>query len=60
MQEALRTWTCRNCGRSNKTVIERNGSVKCEYCNYVMSIQPARSRGEETPAQLSRFSRRTP
>ncbi|HEY7573769.1 MAG TPA: hypothetical protein VIB08_01260 [Thermoanaerobaculia bacterium] len=41
-------------------MIERNGSVKCDHCGYVMNIQPARSRGEETPAQLSRFARRTP
>jgi hypothetical protein len=60
MEAANRNWTCRNCGRSNKTPVELDGTVKCEFCANVMRIQPSRSRGGETPGQLSRFPQRTP
>ncbi len=54
MENVLRRWNCRNCGRSNKTVVAVDGNVKCEYCTDVMRIQPSRVRGGETPGQLSR------
>ena len=59
MRHALRKWTCRNCGRSNETTIEMDGSAKCEHCAHVMKIQPSAHRGGETAAQISRFSRST-
>jgi hypothetical protein len=57
MKYALRTWTCRNCGRSNKTAVALDGTVKCDHCEDVMRIQPSRSRGGETPGQLYRLAR---
>jgi hypothetical protein len=57
MEDVMRTWNCRGCGRSNKTAVEPDGTVKCEYCRDVKSIQPSRNRGGETPGQISRFSR---
>ena len=54
MEGFLRSWNCRNCGRSNKTVVALDGVVKCEYCTDAMRIQPSRVRGGETPGQLSR------
>jgi DNA-directed RNA polymerase subunit RPC12/RpoP len=55
--ELLRSWNCRNCGRANKTAVEIDGSVKCEYCSNTMRIQPSRARGGETAGQLSRAAR---
>lgn len=49
-----RNWHCRNCGRSNSTEIELDGRVKCEFCSWVMRIQPSRARGGETAAQMAR------
>lgn len=49
-----RNWHCRNCGRSNTTEIQLDGKVKCEFCSWVMSIQPSRARGGETAAQMAR------
>lgn len=54
----LQPWNCRNCGRSNKSEVALDGTVKCEYCNNVMRIQPSKARGGETAAQRSRFTRR--
>src|SRR5512134_1168721 len=51
---ANRTWHCRNCGRSNTTVIELDGRVTCEFCRWVMRIQPSRVRGGETAGQMAR------
>ena len=42
MQDALRPWKCRNCGRANQTVVALDGTVNCEFCKYQMSIQPSR------------------
>lgn len=53
MEDALRSWTCRNCGRSNKTVVAMDGTGTCEHCAHATRIQPSRFRGGETPAQLS-------
>ena len=50
----LRPWTCRYCGRSNKTEIAEDGTVCCETCGKVMRIQPSRTRGGEAPGQLPR------
>jgi DNA-directed RNA polymerase subunit RPC12/RpoP len=58
MENVLRAWNCRGCGRSNNTNIEPDGTVKCEYCSDVKRIQPSRIRGGETPLQVSRFSTR--
>jgi hypothetical protein len=53
VKDTLRNWYCRNCGRSNQTVIAQDGTARCEYCANVTRIQPSRVRGYETPAQLS-------
>jgi hypothetical protein len=58
VEDAMHNWNCRGCGRTNTTVIEENGTVKCEHCGDVKSIQPSRYRGGESPAQIERFSRR--
>jgi DNA-directed RNA polymerase subunit RPC12/RpoP len=50
-----REWNCRNCGRSNRSEVAPDGTVKCEYCARVMKIQPSRARGGEVPNQYSRF-----
>jgi DNA-directed RNA polymerase subunit RPC12/RpoP len=51
MESALRTWKCRNCGRTNQTEVALNGTASCEHCSYVMSIQPSRLRnGQVLPA----------
>ena len=42
MDNALRNWKCRNCGRANKTAVALDGTAKCEFCTYVMSVQPSR------------------
>ena len=52
MQHVNREWNCRNCGRSNRTEVALDGTVKCEHCNSEMKIQPSRARGGETPGQL--------
>jgi len=57
MKDSVRNWHCRNCGRSNTTEIQVDGRVKCEFCNWIMRIQPSRERGGETAAQMAR---RTP
>ncbi len=44
MQNDLRNWKCRSCGRANTTPVELDGTAKCEHCAYVMSIQPSRVR----------------
>lgn len=58
MEDVMHNWNCRGCGRTNTTVIEQNGTVKCEYCRDVKSIQPSRYRGGESPGQIARFSQR--
>jgi hypothetical protein len=55
----MHNWNCRGCGRTNTTVIGQDGTVKCEYCRDVKSIQPSRNRGGETPGQIARFTRQT-
>ena len=42
MENALRNWKCRDCGRSNRTAVALDGTAKCEHCGYVMSLQPSR------------------
>jgi len=42
MENALRNWKCRNCGRANRTEVALDGTAKCEYCTYTMSVQPSR------------------
>jgi len=58
MEEVLRNWGCRNCGRSNRTVIGQDGTAKCEHCGDMKRIQPSRARGQETADQLSLTWRR--
>jgi hypothetical protein len=53
MESLLRNWNCRGCGRANNTEIDPDGTVVCEYCADVKSIQPARNRGGETPRHFS-------
>ena len=48
MENVLRNWKCRNCGRANSTEVALDGTAKCEYCAYVMSIQPSRVRNGVT------------
>lgn len=57
MKYVLRTWNCRNCGRANKTLVEMDGTVKCEHCTDTMRIQPSRARGGETPGQMYKLAR---
>jgi len=56
MQYINREWNCRNCGRSNRTEVALDGTVKCEHCAAVNKIQPSRERGGETPGQLPKFT----
>jgi len=60
MQHVNREWNCRNCGRSNRSEVALNGTVKCEHCASEMRIQPSRARGGETPGQPTRSEARTP
>jgi DNA-directed RNA polymerase subunit RPC12/RpoP len=53
-QHVNREWNCRNCGRSNRTELALDGTVKCEHCLSEMKIQPSRARGGETPGRPSR------
>ena len=55
MQYVIRKWSCRTCGRANATEVALDGSVKCDGCAGVMTIQPSRARGGETSDQLSAF-----
>src|SRR5207245_1604819 len=41
---ALRSWKCRNCGRSNSTEIALDGTGVCAHCSYLMQVQPSRIR----------------
>jgi hypothetical protein len=54
MQHVNREWNCRNCGRSNRTEVALDGTVKCDHCLSAMKIQPSRARGGETPGRSSR------
>lgn len=38
----LRTWNCRHCGRSNVTSVSLEGTVECQFCSQLTSIQPSR------------------
>ncbi len=40
MKTARRKWTCRNCGRRNKTAVGAEGPVQCEYCTEVSGANP--------------------
>ncbi|HSE62122.1 MAG TPA: hypothetical protein VLG15_00780 [Thermoanaerobaculia bacterium] len=51
---SIRSWHCRNCGKTNQSEVELDGRVKCGSCGWVMRIQPSRERGGETPGQLYR------
>jgi hypothetical protein len=42
MEHALRHWKCKNCSRSNKTVVALDGTAKCSHCEGVVSIQASR------------------
>jgi hypothetical protein len=53
MPNDRRTWSCRNCGRSNTTEIHADGTVECAFCSRTMRIQPSRSRGGESSRQFS-------
>jgi len=44
MEDTLRNWKCRNCGRANRTAVALDGTAKCEYCTEKMSVQPSRVR----------------
>jgi hypothetical protein len=59
MSSVTRAWNCRNCGRSNNSAVELDGTVTCEFCRRVTRIQPSRHRGGETAGQLSRTPQRT-
>jgi len=48
----MRTWRCRNCGRSTQAEVEYDGSAKCSLCGCVTRIQPSRKRGDETARQM--------
>lgn len=52
MMNSLRSWRCRDCGRSTQAEVERDGSAKCTFCGCVTRIQPSRTRGQEMPGQL--------
>ncbi|MEX0879523.1 MAG: hypothetical protein WEB59_07095 [Thermoanaerobaculia bacterium] len=61
MENALRNWKCRNCGRANKTAVALDGTAKCEFCTYVMSVQPSRIKGGTIlPASYPTGPRTTP
>jgi hypothetical protein len=47
METELRSWSCRHCGRSNKTPLAENGTAECAFCHNVTSVQPSRHRGGE-------------
>ena len=52
MSSLSRTWNCRGCGRENHTDVRPDGTVKCEHCGDVKSIQPSRSPRGEEPSTL--------
>ena len=46
-----RSWKCRDCGRANTAPVALDGTAKCEYCSYLMQVQPSRIRnGVKLPA----------
>jgi hypothetical protein len=52
VKSLLRRWNCRNCGRSNETLVAANGTAKCEYCTDVAEVRPLHSWGQ----RLFRFA----
>lgn len=56
----MRRWNCRNCGRSNKTVIAPDGTVKCEYCTDVTNSQRQTGLGRSDHKGQAAFSEPEP
>lgn len=48
MENSLRHWKCRNCGRANQTSVALDGTAQCAHCTYQMSVQPSRVRNGVT------------
>jgi hypothetical protein len=44
MRYVIRSWNCTRCLLPNKTVVELNGTVKCEHCADVTSVQSSEKR----------------
>ncbi len=44
MEYVLRFWKCEKCGRSNKTVVALDGTVKCEWCNDLTMLRGSNRR----------------
>ena len=44
MKYVLRLWTCIGCGKSNKTEIAKDGTVRCDACSDVARIPFTRKR----------------
>jgi len=42
VKSTLRSWNCRNCGRSNETALALDGTLTCEYCAEVGGLEPPR------------------
>lgn len=53
MQRLIRKWNCGNCGRSNRTEVALDGTVKCEYCVASMKISPSMASGDRGPSEES-------
>ena len=51
MEKDSRKWKCRNCGRSNMTSVSLDGTVKCDHCSDLTSIQPSRVPGKLPPGR---------
>src|ERR1700730_2867726 len=49
MEYVLRFWNCEKCGRSNKTVLALDATVKCEQCADLMRLRGSNRRDLARP-----------
>jgi len=51
MQRLLRKWKCGNCGRSNRTGVALEETVKCAYCSAEAMVPSTRPPGDGDPRE---------
>jgi hypothetical protein len=54
MEYVLRFWSCEKCDRSNKTVVALDGTVECEQCAALTSLQSLNRRARPRPGDRGR------
>jgi hypothetical protein len=55
VRSPARRWNCPNCGRSNKTVLARDGTADCEYCTDGARVSPLEPFGSRLVRLASGF-----